>query len=147
MYKKAIPFFSAAMYELLRGLYILTAQPENSIQFLPASWYVAVPLLCIPALLFMLAAFLPQQRLFILQLLIVVKLTELPGILVYICIGIQYFAIYGILDQRYSGLLLFLLLAIFLIDGILICVLFVTIRHWNTGKNCTLNSPETGEPD
>ena len=43
--------FIFVCYEILRLLFILTFRPEFDIDMLPASWYMAAPLLILPLIL------------------------------------------------------------------------------------------------
>lgn len=56
--------FIFVCYEILRLLFILTFRPEFNIDMLPASWYMAAPLLILPLILvfFMYQAPQPEEK-------------------------------------------------------------------------------------
>ncbi len=109
-----------AGYEFLRVLFFLTTRPETQISILPASWYVAVPLLVLPVLLGYTAQPETNERLFYL----IAKASQLAGALVF-CIRDYPYALYGALNGWHSLMTLFTIVLFSLIDAILFVILLI----------------------
>ena len=120
---------SIVIYELFRFVAIILFKPELSIQILPLSWYVAVPLAFLPALLVYMAFFSKREdNGSCLFLYIISKILMLPGFLAYIIKDIPYAIALGADNNYYSLRQLVAIVLFFLIDVILIFILTIIIR-------------------
>ena len=121
-------------YELLRFVAIITSRTEYSVQSLPLSWYVAVPLAFLPTILiFMIfndksARTEGESRNTLIFLYIITKILMVPGYIAYLIKGIGHYSIGYLL-----AIVLFLL-----IDVILIIIFSIIImknqNHKETNK-------------
>lgn len=118
--KRKFRYTLLAIYEFIRVLFFLTTRPESQIVILPASWFVAAPLLFLPVLLGYTAQPATSERFFYL----VSKASQLAGAVVY-CIKDYPYAIYGVFNGWSSLLTLFTIVLFSLIDAILFVILLI----------------------
>ena len=121
MKKKLFLVYLLYIYEALRLIFILTYQPNFSIEILPISWYISVPLLCF-SFIFIYHGFTQttlENKMLFQRLYSLGKFLSMAGSVSFIRATLKLLFSNGLFNSFYSIYHLIFLLFFLVIDGIL----------------------------
>lgn len=145
MQKKFVFTVFLYCYELFRLVFVLTYHPEFNIEMLPASWYLAVPLMTFPFIFLYLSSKKEYPAEIFYKLFALTKVLSAAGAVSFFRAAFPVYFTYGPLNNYYSLKSAFILMIFSVFDVILAVVFFVKKRseHLSSEKLFAQNTSHT----
>lgn len=125
MQKKFVFTVFLYCYELFRLIFVLTYHPEFNIEMLPASWYLAVPLMSFPFVFLYLSSKEEYPTKIFYRLFAFAKIISAAGSVSFFKAAFPIYFTYGPLNNYYSLKSAFILMIFSVFDVILAIVFFI----------------------